>query len=270
MEVNKIITLTTDFGLVDPYVSEMKAVILSISPNARIVDITHNISKFNIRMGAFILASALTYFPKGTIHVAVVDPGVGSHRRPLLIETNKGFLIGPDNGLLILAAEKQGIKRVHELTNKKLMLNRVSNTFHGRDIFAPAAAYLLNGVTPLTFGPQTNELNKPVFTKVIKTRKSLFGQVMHVDDFGNIITNIDLDTSYPDLYGKMLKINMSSSKLILKFCKTYSEVQLGELLVTIGSHGFLEISANQNNAGKMLNIQSGDKITVTIPSQTII
>ncbi len=264
MEVNKLITLTTDFGLLDPYVSEMKAVILSISPEARIVDITHNISKFNIRMGAFILSSALNYFPKGTIHVAVVDPGVGSQRRPLLIETKKGFLIGPDNGLLILAAQKQGIKNVYELTNTNLMLNKVSNTFHGRDIFAPAAAYLLKGVTPMTFGPKTNELTKPIFAKVIKTKNTLIGQIIYIDDFGNIITNIPLDKSFQDLIGQKLNIKLSTSNLIIKFCKTYSEVKIGELLITIGSHGFLEISANQNNAGKILNIKPGTEIVVNI------
>ena len=264
MEVNKFITLTTDFGLVDHYVSEMKAAILSISPNARIVDITHNISKFDIRMGAFILSSALNYFPKGTIHVAVVDPGVGSCRRPLLIETKKDFFIGPDNGLLVLAAEKQGIKNVYELTNINLMLNKVSNTFHGRDIFAPAAAYLLNGVTPKAFGPKIDKIKKPIFTNVIKTSKTLIGQVIHVDDFGNIITNMNLDKSLLDLYGKMLKVKLSLSELLIKFCKTYSEVKLGELLVIIGSHGFLEISANQKNAGKMLNIQPGAEIVIEI------
>jgi hypothetical protein len=122
MEAKKMITLTTDFGLQDPYVSEMKAVILTICANAKIIDISHNVAKFNIRMGAFILASASQYFPKGTIHVAVVDPGVGSKRKPILIETKKSFFIGPDNGLLVLAAEKQGIQRIFEITNPHLNL----------------------------------------------------------------------------------------------------------------------------------------------------
>jgi S-adenosylmethionine hydrolase len=242
----------------------MKAVILSICYNAKIVDITHNISKFNIRMGAFILASASTYFPKGTIHVAVVDPGVGANRRSLLIETNKSFFIGPDNGLLVLAAEKQGIQRIYELTNTDLMLQKVSGTFHGRDIFAPAAAHLLSGVKPTIFGPQINKLAKPVFVKVTKNKNSLIGEVLHIDGFGNIITNISIEDFNQNPYGKLLHVKSSAFKLTLKFCKSYSDAKLGELLVLAGSHDFLEISANQNNAAKMLKIQPGYKIVMTI------
>src|SRR4030066_406520 len=129
-----MITLTTDFGLKDSYTAEMKAVILGICPHAVIVDITNEIAKFNVRMGAYVLASATPYFPKGTIHVVVVDPGVGTRRRSLLIQTKQGFFVGPDNGVLLLAAEKQGVTSIHEITNTKLMLPHVSNTFHGRDV----------------------------------------------------------------------------------------------------------------------------------------
>ena len=138
----KIITLTTDFGLRDPYAAEMKAAILGICPAATIIDVTHEVEKFNVRMGAYILASAARHFPKGTIHVAVVDPEVGTQRQPLLIQTNNGFLIGPDNGLIALASEREGIVEVRQITNRRLMLPQVSNTFHGRDLFAPAAAHL--------------------------------------------------------------------------------------------------------------------------------
>src|SRR4030042_3222942 len=117
-----MITLTTGFGLKDPYAAEMKAVILGISPNAVIIDITHEVAKFNVRMGAYVLSSAAPYFPKGTIHVAVVDPGVGTQRRPILIQTKQGFFVGPDNGILVLATENQGIKCIHEITNPRLML----------------------------------------------------------------------------------------------------------------------------------------------------
>ena len=241
----------------------MKAVILKICANARIIDITHNVSKFNIRMGAFILASALTYFPENTIHVAVVDPGVGASRRPVLIVTNKSFFIGPDNGLLVLAAEKQGIKRIYELKNPDFMLKKVSNTFHGRDIFAPVAAYLLNGVNPILFGPQIRELKKPIFPKVSKTQNCLIGEVLYIDGFGNVITNIHIDDFSQNSYGKKITVEFPSSKLTLKFCKSYSETKLGELLVLIGSHGFLEISANQDNAAKMTKIRLGDKIVIS-------
>src|SRR5512139_642490 len=136
----KIVTLTTDFGLRDPYVAEMKAVVLGICPTATIVDVTHEIEKFNVRAGAYILASVAPYFPKGTIHVAVVDPEVGTRRQPLLVQTKHAFFIGPDNGLLLLASEKEGIVETRIITNRGLMLPKVSNTFHGRDVFAPAAA----------------------------------------------------------------------------------------------------------------------------------
>jgi S-adenosylmethionine hydrolase len=137
-----IITLMTDFGLRGPYVSEMKAVILGISPKATIVDITHEIEKFSTRMGAYVLASASSYFPIGTIHVAIIDPSVGTKRRPILIHTNKSYYIGPDNGSLVLAAKNQGKEHVYEISNRKLMLPRISNTFHGREFFCACSSPL--------------------------------------------------------------------------------------------------------------------------------
>lgn len=216
-------------------------------------------------MGAFILASASTYFPKNTIHVAVVDPGVGISRRPLLIETNNHFFIGPDNGLLVLAAEKQGIKRIVELKNNNLMLNKVSNTFHGRDIFAPAAAHLLNGINPLLFGSQINKLNKLFFKKITRTQKSISGEVLYIDGFGNIITNIPAKELNQNLCGKIVTVKSSNSKITTKFYRSYSDAKLGELLVLIGSHGYLELSANQDNAAVKTKIQIGDNFTITIP-----
>jgi S-adenosylmethionine hydrolase len=243
----------------------MKAVILKICPTAKIIDITHNVSKFNISMGAFILASASTYFPTNTIHVAVVDPGVGVSRRPLLIETNDSFFIGPDNGLLVLAAERQGIKRIYTLKNNSLMLNKVSNTFHGRDIFAPAAAHLLNGIKPLLFGPQISKLKKPFFTKITRNQKSISGEAIYIDGFGNIITNIPSTELNQNLYGKLTTVESPNSKFVVEFCRSYSDITVGELLVLIGSHGYLEISVNQGNAAVMTKIQIGDKIVITVP-----
>ena len=158
-----MITLTSDFGLKDPYVAEMKGVILTINPKATLIDITHEVEKFNVRMAAFMLASAAPYFPKGTVHLAVVDPGVGTQRRAIIVQTKKGFFVGPDNGVLILAAQNQGIEHVYELANPKFMLPKVSSTFHGRDIFAPAAAHLDIGVQPSDFGPEIKDPVKPEF-----------------------------------------------------------------------------------------------------------
>lgn len=259
----KIVTLTTDFGLKDPYVAEMKAAILSIFPNAIIVDITHEIVKFNIRMGAYVLASAVPYFPQGSIHVAVVDPGVGTNRRPILVQTKKDHFVGPDNGLLFLAAEKQDITHVYELANPKLMLSKVSNTFHGRDIFAPAAAHLLNGVKPIEFGPEISETAKPEFAKVTRKKPKLIGEVLHVDGFGNIITNInEFEATQNHIVGGV-SVELPNFELKLKLCKAYGETKLHEPLALIGSHGFLEIALNQDSAAHRFKIEPGDKITIS-------
>jgi S-adenosylmethionine hydrolase len=259
---SKIATLTTDFGLKDPYAAEMKAAILGICPNAVIVDVTHEIAKFNIRMGAYVLASATAYFPGGAVHVAVVDPGVGTQRRPILIQTKQGFFVGPDNGILVLAAEKQDIICIHELSNPQLMLSEVSNTFHGRDIFAPAAAHLLNGVKPEEFGPEIREAAKPEFAKIKRKNGHLVGEVLHVDGFGNIITNINKEEVAQSHVGGSVSVELPSCKLELKLCKAYGETNPREPLALIGSHNFLEIALNQGNAAKKFKTIIGDKITV--------
>jgi S-adenosylmethionine hydrolase len=259
---NKITTLTTDFGLKDPYVAEMKGTILSICPNTTIVDVTHEIAKFNTRMGAYVLASAAQYFPKNSVHVVVVDPGVGTNRRPIVIKTTQGFFVGPDNGILVLAAEKQGIIRIHKLSNPQLMLSEVSNTFHGRDIFAPAAAHLLNGVKPEEFGPEIREAAKPEFAKIKRKNGVLVGEVLHVDGFGNIITNISEEEVAQSHVEGSISVELPSWKLKLKLCKAYSETNPREPLALIGSHNFLEIALNQGNAAKKFKTKIGDKITV--------
>jgi S-adenosylmethionine hydrolase len=260
---SKIATLTTDFGLQDPYAAEMKAAILNICSNAVIVDITHEITKFNIRMGAYVLASAVPYFSEGSVHVAVVDPGVGTQRRPIVIQTKQGFLVGPDNGLLVLVAEKQTIIRVHELANPRFMLPKVSNTFHGRDIFAPAAAHLLNGAKPAEFGPEIREAAKPAFANVSRRNSVLVGEVLHVDGFGNIITNInEKELEHSSVKGAV-SVELAGYKLKLKFCKAYGETKPREPLALIGSHGFLEIALNQGNAAAKFKTKAGDQVTMT-------
>jgi S-adenosylmethionine hydrolase len=259
-----MITLTTDFGLKDPYVAEMKAVILGIYPNAVIVDITHEVAKFNIRMGAYVLASAAPYFPEGSIHVAVVDPSVGTRRRPIVIQTRQGFFVGPDNGLLVLAAEKHGIMRIHELANPRFMLPKISSTFHGRDIFAPAAAHLMNGVKPEEFGPEIRKAVQPEFAKVTQRNGVLVGEVLHVDGFGNIITNINEKEVAQSRVKDAVSVELPSYKLRLKFCEAYWETKLHEPLALIGSHGFLEIAINQGNAAEKFKANPGDKIELSL------
>jgi len=262
-----LITLLSDFGLKDPYVAEMKAVVLSICPQARLVDISHEIEKFNVRMGAFVLASAAPYFPKGTIHVAVVDPGVGTKRRALLVEARRAFFVGPDNGLLMMAAEKQGIRHVYEITNERFMLSRVSRTFHGRDVFAPVAAHLANGYKSSDSGSEIHDYVLPRFVKPRLTKNGLFGEVLHIDDFGNIVTNIsrtELEkTGIQE--GEIVRLRLRDKTIKLKFCSTYGEVSVGKSLALIGSHDFLEISANQGNASKKFGARVGDTVAVLRP-----
>lgn len=259
---SSIITLTTDFGLRDPYVAEMKAVILNIKPNAKIIDITHEIEKFNIRMGAYVLASAAPYFPKNTIHVVVVDPGVGTKRKPIIIKTKNAYYIGPDNGVLVLAAKNEGILHVYEISNREVMLPKVSDTFHGRDIFAPAAAYLANGTALARFGPEIHDIVVPEFTKVVKQKDRVTGEILHVDGFGNLITNIGKRELKLMDVNETVNIRLKGRKLKLKLCKSYASVKLGEPLAIIGSHNFLEISVNQGNASERFNVKVGDKITL--------
>jgi S-adenosylmethionine hydrolase len=257
-----IISLTSDFGVNDAYVAQMKAAILGICPSAVLVDVTHGVDKFDVRAGAFMLASAAPYFPKGTIHLAVVDPGVGTNRRPIIIETERSFFVGPDNGLLILAAESQGIKQVREITTRRLMLKHVSRTFHGRDIFASAAAHLANGTVVEEFGPQVTDFSKPTFTQIAKGRDGYYGEVLHVDDFGNVITNIHA-RDLTSLIDKKVTVELHSTRVTLNFLRTYGDAQFQEPLVLIGSHNYLELAVNQGNAAQKFQVRVGDKITLT-------
>jgi S-adenosylmethionine hydrolase len=238
----------------------MKGVIYSIHPSAIITDITHNINKFNIQMGAFMLASTTSYFPKGTIHVAVVDPGVGTKRRAIVIQTKQAIFIGPDNGLLLLAAEHQGILSIHELTNPKFRLPEISGTFHGRDVFAPAAAYIEKGVKPVRFGPKVEEAVRPEFARVKQVKDNTICKILHIDSFGNIITNVS-KAEVPK--AETLNLQFAGNDLKLKLKKTYGETRLNESLVLIGSHGFLEIALNRGNAAEKYQAKVGMEITVT-------
>lgn len=262
-----IITLLSDFGLKDPYVAEMKAVLLSIHPQARIVDITHEVEKFNIRMGAFVLASATPYFPPGTIHVAVVDPGVGTERRPIIVKTKRSYYVGPDNGLLMLAAQKEGVDQVYHINNPQYMLPRVSRTFHGRDIFAPVAAYLATK-RPSAFGPEIQDYAFPEFAKPQVRASELLGEVLHIDGFGNIISNISAEGigKIGICEGDSLHVKLDSETLTLKLCSAYGEVPAKTPLAIIGSSDFLEISINQGSASRTFKTKTGDSLRVSLAS----
>jgi S-adenosyl-L-methionine hydrolase (adenosine-forming) len=256
-----MITLTTDFGLRDPYVAEMKGAILTINPKAMLIDITHNVEKFNIRMGSFMLASAAPYFPKGTTHLVIVDPGVGTERRGIVVQTKRGFFVGPDNGVLMLAAQSQGIEAIYELSNLNLMFPQTSNTFHGRDIFAPAAAYIDRGTQPRDFGSEIKDPVLPHFSVVEQIRGVLSGEILYIDSFGNVIFNIK-EKIMPN--SPVISIKLPQVSLKLKFCKTYGEATTGEPIVLVGSDGFVELALNQGSAAEKFNLKVGDKIAIMV------
>jgi len=260
-----IISLLSDFGNKDPYVAEMKAVILSIDPKARIVDITHEIEKFDIRMGAYILASATPYFPPNTVHVAVVDPGVGTKRRPIIAETSRSLYVGPDNGLLMLAAHKEHVTNVYTIDNPKYMLSDVSKTFHGRDIFAPAAAHLALGKGPSDFGPAIQDCVLPEFAKPHQRNGELLGEILHIDDFGNIVSNITLEDLEKMGFrkGSILLFRLGGKTLSIRFCSAYGEVPAGTPLTLIGSSNFLEVAVNQRSASEIFKAKVGEAFHVS-------
>jgi hypothetical protein len=257
-----LITLLTDFGIQDPYVAEMKAVILSICPDADFVDITHQIAKFNIRMGAFTLATAAPYFPPRTIHLAVVDPGVGSSRQPIVIETKRSLYVGPDNGLLVPAASAEEILHVYELTNRSLMGNPISSTFHGRDVFSPLAANLALGLRPKEAGREIMDYVELSFVNAKYDNRGFVCEVLHIDGFGNIVTNIN-QKELSRLEGHaIIVMRIDGERFPAKVVRTFSKLKGRELGVLIGSHGFLEIVSREASAADKLGVKIGDALRV--------
>lgn len=255
-----IITLLTDFGIRDYFVGAMKGVILSTNPRAQIIDITHEIKPQDIMSGGFTLFSVYRNFPVKTIHVAVVDPGVGSTRRAILVETeNYQYFIAPDNGLLSLIFNEERDFRVFELTNEKFFRHPVSQTFHGRDVFAPAAAWLSTGVKPEEFGREIKDFVRLNVSGAQKINEhEIEAIIVHVDHFGNLITNLKRE----DLTGNfILEVN---EKLVEKHHKYYAEALESEVFTIWGSAGFLEIVAYKDSARKLLDAETGQKIVVRI------
>lgn len=262
-----IITLTTDFGLTDGYVGAMKGVMLSIAPEARLVDISHEIGPGNIRQAAFVLSSVTPYFPEGTIHVAVVDPGVGSARRAIAARTSRAILIAPDNGLLSLCLADQPAE-IRQLVNPRYHLPQVSATFHGRDIFAPVAAHLATGAAFDDLGPPVTDAVTLALPAVIRDAEGVWrGEVLHVDRFGNLITNFfhfpPSTFCLPPSAFHLLAIEIGQHR-IYGLARTYADRAPGELLALIGSSGYLEIAVRDGNAAQVLGAQVGDAVLVRI------
>lgn len=257
-----IVTLTTDFGSRDHFVGVMKGVIRSVCGDADIVDITHDVEPFEISGGAFVLSQAYPYFPPKTIHVAVVDPGVGSARRPILVEAAGQTFIGPDNGVLAMVYSDIPHK-ARAITSEKYFLQPVSRTFHGRDIFAPVAAHVANGTRPSSFGKPIEDHLKPTFAKPQRTSKRLWvGSVLHVDRFGNLITNFHVDEFAKVCVNPfMLAIGVRS---LSTMAFAYAEAEPGEPFVIVGSSGFLEVAMNQGSAARALGCAAGSPCELTL------
>jgi len=257
------IALLTDFGADDWFTAAVKAVIVSKNSKARLIDISHSAASHNINKAAFILSSCFSYFPKKTVFIAVVDPGVGSSRRPIAIKTKNYFFVGPDNGVLSLAAEEDGIARIVELKNKKYFLKEISSTFHGRDIFAPVAAYLSKGLNINKLGNPLKGIKKISFAPAKLTRNKIYGEVLYADKFGNLITNIPCS-----LFESFKKQNnhfscILNKKTINKEYSFYEQARDNEPFFIRGRAKFMEIALKNKRAKDFFNLKTlNHKITV--------
>lgn len=240
----------------------MKGVIYTLAPQMKIFDITHTITPQNIRQGAFILYSIIPYYPQA-IHVAVIDPGVGTNRRAILIEGSKGALIGPDNGVLIPAGQRIGIKNIYQITNDKYFIGD-SSTFQGRDIFSPISAHLSHGIHPKEFGEKITDPVTLNFEKSQKIQKGRKGKILYQDVFGNLITNIT-HHELPLSFNKPITLKTHDGTYHLQFLQSYGHGPHHELLITLSSFGYLEISCREGNARDMLGIKEDDDILLIQP-----
>ncbi len=259
------IAILTDFGYRDHYVGVIKGVIASIAPGAPIVDITHGIPPQSIAAGALTLKQSWRYFPRGTIFMAVVDPGVGTKRLPIAVETRSGVrLVGPDNGLLAPAAEQAGLRRAVELRSPRYRLEEVSATFHGRDIFAPAAAWLWRGVRLDALGPPIEGIERLELAEPARHGRELRGAIVYVDHFGNLVSNIDRRTlaafaaSFP---GKRLSVRLKRSAPI-ELMNAYGDAAKGTPLAIFGSFELLEIAVRDTSAADRFSARQGSAIKV--------
>jgi len=256
------IVLLTDFGFRDSYVGVMKGVILGICPDARVIDLSHNIMPQDVAEAAFVLSSAYTYFAEETVFVCVVDPGVGSQRKVLCMCANDQVFLAPDNGVLSLVAEEKEPEGIYEVTNSEYFLPSVSRTFHGRDIFAPVAAHIASGVPPSEMGPPVRRVHKLRLPRPLRTAEGkLRGKVIYIDQFGNLITNIGEHTLRTTFRCPAEQIEVAvKQKRIQGISGSYSDGKRGELLALIGSSGYLEIAANRDSAEKLLGCERGDGV----------
>ena len=268
MRKKGVITLITDFGEESGFAGVVKGVILTINPNCQIIDISHQISPQCIEEAAFLLHNAYSYFPKHSIHVVVVDPGVGSDRKPILVETDRYWFVGPDNGVFSFVFSMKGFKKVWEIANKRYFLPEVSSTFHGRDIFAPVAAHISLGVPAEKLG---KELRRFVMLKDLEPRISagmIKAKVIYIDHFGNLVCNVSQDLFTKLGAGKSFRITVGG-RTIQRLSLSYADAEDGEILALFGSSRWLEISLKDGNCQRALQVKKGAAVDVSfcIPSE---
>lgn len=266
----RVITLTTDFGLDDEYVGVMKGVIISLAPETIIIDLTHNIASRAVREAAFLLAASYRYFPKETVHVAVVDPGVGTDRKIVVLRADGHFFVAPDNGILTLLLTEKKFEAAYEVTNSAYFLKPISNTFHGRDIMAPIAARLASGLAMADVGPvlAREELDKLALSvpTINKQQGYIGGAVIGVDKFGNLLTNIHADdiSSLPGQGGKRQISVTVKAAVCGGLHYSYGAVAAGSPVAVIGSRNYLEIGVSQGSAAEFLEAGPGDAVVVSL------
>ncbi len=261
-----VISLLTDFGYADGYVGVMKGIIASIAPEVLIIDITHGIQPQSIAGAALVLWGSYRYFPHGTVHCVVVDPTVGTKRRPIAVQTSRYIFVGPDNGVLSWAFDEDGVKLAVHITNRQFMLSSLSQTFHGRDVFAPVAAHIAAGVELKELGEEVppDELMRLPQLAAKQCGRGLVAEIIHIDSFGNAITNLRMEQferwvrEFSNGGWRARIGNVEFGEL----SRAYADVPVGKPLIIFGSYGLLEVAVNCGNAAKELNIAVGDELVI--------
>lgn len=258
-----VIALLSDFGEQDHYVGAMKGVLTRLAPNAKVIDISHHVPPFDLIHAGLLLQQCYRYFPRRSIFVSVIDPGVGGERKPLLVETEDYFFIAPDNGLLAMALSEQKLKRIVHLNNPKYFLKPLSPTFHGRDLFAPVAAHLSQGLTAEFFGTELTDYRRlPEFVPTF-TEQELRGRILSFDRFGNAITNLSKNFVQRHHHANELVARIGSLEL-RALSRYFAEAAPGAPLLYFGSGNMLEVAVNQGSAEEKLGLRRGDSVILPL------
>jgi S-adenosylmethionine hydrolase len=261
---NPVITLTTDYGTSDHLVGVVKGVILRIAPNASIVDINHHVVPFDVLDGALTIAAAYRYFPPRTVHLVIVDPGVGTARRPILVSADQSYFVAPDNGVLSLIYDREAVVSVRHITAEHYFLNPVSNTFHGRDVFAPVAAWVAKAYQTEAMGEEISDYVRFTLPKPKVAGSTRKGLVLRVDAFGNLVTNFTAE-DLPQGAGADSKIKLQvGGKSVEKLTQTFAQGAAGEPVAIVGSSGFVEIAVNKGQAARVLGVNRGAEVILEI------